>query len=262
MRYGIIGILLCAEALGIASAEVTTKLYLRDSNEPLLPVEVNEPLKYRSYGEIMVGTQLSVVIESDCAEHWRGRLYLEEENRMLGELFSRGDSGRESVYEAAGFLASVDAALFLEEPDLSIGVQGFDFSTGQLNVGGPWFVFDYNATAVGGSSLSFYDANVLSNDYLTGSALIQPDPYTGPPIHSELIHNILFEQVPSRDVNLDHRVDFCDFSIMALYWNDDDSVDPNIINAVDFDGSGIVDVNDLMLFSQFWLVRTRGSLAD
>ena len=54
------------------------------------------------------------------------------------------------------------------------------------------------------------------------------------------------------DLNDDWMVDFQDFAILGQHWNQD-SNDPNLLGWADFDDTNSVDVNDLMIFSSYWL---------
>jgi len=194
----------------------------------------------------MVGTQLSVAIESDVAEHWAGFLVLDDESRGLGTLSYRGINGLDSVYAGAGEGAGIYRIFnWRREPDLANKhIQGFDFYNGFLGWDvGQWFVVDYAAAEVGDLSFSFFWQEDVGP----------------PPFDLGLISSIRFQQVPTRDFNLDHRVDFRDFALLASYWPEIDDVDPNGLEGVDLDNSGRIDVSDIMLFSQYWLARTKGA---
>ncbi len=230
----------------VAFGEVSTKVFLRDSNEPLVPVEVNIALKYVDYGQIMVGTELAIVIDSNVAESWSGRLLLEEDYRNYGVLYARGefDPYFESCLEAAGADAWVTTAFdYWEEEEK--WVQGFDLytDTDLLEVSiGDWFIIDYNAVEVGDTNIALYWQEWLDE----------------PPFYDYgLIHHIQFSQVPTRDFDGDGRVDFNDFSIFATYWYDSNCDEPNLCQGANLDNYGIVDLNDLMLFTEYWLVKTK-----
>jgi hypothetical protein len=223
---------------GIAFGEVSTKVFLRDSNEPLVPVEVNIASQYVDYGQIMVGTELSIVIDSNVAEYWTGKLLIEEEQRNYGVLYP-GFS-----LEAAGPYAYIDPIFYWQEEDKY--VQGFNLYTDfppDVNVG-DWFVIDYNA--IDYNSVNAYDCNV---------ALYWQDDTQWPILYG-LIHHLRFDHVPTRDFNTDWLVDFQDFSILAGYWHDTNCAGPDC-ESVDLDDSGVVDSNDLILFTEFWLEKTK-----
>jgi hypothetical protein len=229
-------------ALPVCIAEVSTTVYLRDSNELLGPVDVNTALKYVDYGEVMVGTELAIVIDSNVAEHWSGRLLIEENYRNYGTLYARGDfeGFPESCLEAAGPDAAVFTAPDYWEEENKY-VQGFDLYNGfppDAN-SGDWFIIDYNAIVVGDANIALY---------------WQQDE---PPFEYGLIHYVRFLQVPTRDLNIDWQVDFEDFSTLAGYWYDTNCIDVNWCEGADLDNSGLVDVNDLMLFTDYWLEKSK-----
>lgn len=226
--------------------EVSTKVYLRDSNELFVPIDVNSALQYMDYGQIMVGTQLAIIVDSNVAEYWSGRLLLEDDNMDKGQLYGRGPydyfgigySG--SILEAAGIWAAVfSAEPYWEDEDKY--VQGLDFESSDepyVDIG-EWFIVDYNSFEVGDVNIAFYWQQVQ------------------PPFDYGLIYQIKFEHVPTRDFDSNYRVDFADFSILAWYWDDSNCAEPNWCEGADLDKSGWVDVNDLALFAEFWLEKTR-----
>jgi hypothetical protein len=64
------------------------------------------------------------------------------------------------------------------------------------------------------------------------------------------------------DINLDCAVDLLDFAQLSHLWfsdcSDPNTYDPNYIcDYADFDGSLIVDHNDLILMSEHWLENYR-----
>ena len=229
-----------------AYSEVSTSVSLRDSNVPLVPVDVNTALKYVDYGQIMVGTQLSVVIDSNVAEHWSGRLLIEEDYNDFGVLYARGPYDEfangyvGSILPDAGLYAGVfPASPYWDEEDKY--VQGFDFygdDPPEVNVG-DWFVIDYNSVAIGDCNVALY----WQQDY--------------EPFDYGLIHHIEFEHVPTRDFNTDWQVNFQDFSVLSGYWHDTNCVDTNDCGGADLDISGAVDANDLYLFADYWLEKTK-----
>ena len=228
----------------ITFGEVSTKAYLRDSNELLLPVEVNMTLQYVNYGKIMTGTELAIVIDSDSAVEWSGRLVLENTDMNDGKLFARepydfmsGYAG--SILPAAGTGAGV-FEVATEWPEENKLVQGFDFWSAYSDINsGDWYIIDYNAVEVDESSIAFYWWDYFSN-----------------PDHG-LIYELLFTQIPTRDFNADGTVDFQDFSIFSMYWLDSNCTDPNSCLGTNLDNYGIVDLNDLILFTEYWLKKTK-----
>jgi hypothetical protein len=108
--------------------------------------------------------------------------------------------------------------------------------TGSTGVeAGNWFIIDYNALSVGDCNVGFYDRNI---DYYYP------------------IRYLKFSHVRTRDFNKDTKVDFADFAILASYWHENGCGDPNWCEGTDLDTNGIVDLNDLMFFVEYWLERT------
>ncbi len=232
-----------------AYSEVSTTVSLRDSNVPLVPVDVNTALKYVDYGQIMVGTQLSITIDSNEAVYWTGKLLIEEEQRNYGVLYAKGEFEPypDSCLETAGPFASILDIFpeYWEEEDKY--VQGFDMYTSfppDVNTG-DWFVIDYNA--VDYNTVNAHDCNV---------ALYWQDDLSWP-ILAGLIQHLRFDHVPTRDFNTDWQVNFQDFSVLFGYWHDTNCVDTNDCGGADLDISGAVDANDLYLFADYWLEKTK-----
>jgi N-acetylmuramoyl-L-alanine amidase len=55
------------------------------------------------------------------------------------------------------------------------------------------------------------------------------------------------------DLNHDGIVNFIDFAILANHWMDDTCSEPDWCEGSDFDKNGIVDIDDLQIFTEFWL---------
>ena len=219
-RLILLVLLFCTVSL--ARAGVSTRVCLADGNTPL------------EYQDIMVGTKLTIIVYSDANGYWSGSLAIADANMNYGVLSARepkivGDwSG--SHFEAAGNKATV---YDWEES----GIDGFDLYTGSTGrEAGDWFIIDYNATDVGDCSVGFYDHSVSWNNP---------------------IYNIEFTHVRTRDFNGDTKVDFADFVVLASYWQETSCNDPNWCEGTDIDIDGNVDVNDLILFIDYWLEKTR-----
>jgi hypothetical protein len=116
------------------------------------------------------------------------------------------------------------------------GKYGFQLLGHSSAVAGDWFIIDYNAIAVGDCNVGFYDFNI---------DLYYP------------IYDLSFSHVRTRDFNGDTKVDFADFALFALYWQEMDCIDPNWCEGTDLDTDGSVDSNDLALFVDYWLEKTR-----
>ena len=206
--------------VSVALGEVSARVCLADGNTPWEPQD------------IMVGTRLTIIVDSNVAEYWGGSLVIEDEHRNYGELSARGSEPNYpgSCFEAAGFHAAVHD---WEES----GVDGFDLYTGYSDIEiGDWFIIDYNAINIGDCNVGFYRHNI--------------------PFENELICYLEFMHVRTRDFDKSTKVDFADFAVFTTYWRGPDCNDPNWCEGTDLDTDGTVDVNDLMLFSDYWLVRT------
>lgn len=213
----------------IAKGEISTKVCLSDGNTLFPPVEPNLP--YIIYPDIMVGTKLTIIIWSDVNEYWEngGSLVLEEEDmNTVGNIYGRGCEFGEcpnSILPDAGAWAVVYEAYL--DP-------GFEIYGGEEPNAGDWFIFDYNALDIGDCNIEFYD-NVF-----------EPN----------LACTLVFHHVRTRDFNGDTTVDFFDYAMLASHWQVTDCNDPDWCQGADLDISGSVDVNDLMLFCEFWLEKT------
>jgi hypothetical protein len=221
--------------VSVASGEISVTVCLSDGNTPLALVDPNIPYVYR---DIMVGAKLIIVVSSDTNKPWQqdanagGSLAIEEEYWPYGVLSARGPlvggdwSG--SHLPAAG----AEAVVYDWEEEY---IDGFDLYTGSTNIeAGDWFVIDYNAIGVGDCNVGFYDHRVSWD---------------------EPIYYLSFSHVRTRDFNRDTVVDFADFAMFASHWQMTGCMDPGWCDGTDLDVNGDVDINDLMLFCEFWLER-------
>jgi len=218
--------------VSVGMGKVSTRVCLADGNTPLEPIEVNLPII--KYPDIMVGTKLTVIVDSNVAEYWSGSLAIEEEYWDYGVLSARDYNESTYDYEGSHFpAASKEAAVWdWEEP----GIDGFDLYTGSTGIeAGDWFIIDYNAIGIGDCNVGFYDHDVSMYDP---------------------IYYLAFSHVRTRDFNNDTKVDFVDFAVLASYWQETNCGDANDCEGTDIDIDGKVDVNDLMLFTDYWLDRT------
>jgi len=221
--------------VSVASGEVSTRVCFADGNTPFLPVDSNLPII--EYPDIMVGTKLTIIVDSNVAEDWSGCLIIKDANMNYGVLSARGPlifgdwSG--SHLEAAGENALV---IDWEEP----GIDGFslytDWDLDNIDTG-DWFIIDYNATNIGDCNVGFYESD--------------------PPFGEDILINYLgFTHVRTRDFNDDTNVDFADFAVLALYWGLTNCDELNWCDGVDLNTDRIVDFNDVMLFTDYWLEKT------
>jgi len=205
----------------VAAGEVSTRVCRADGNTPL------------EYIDIMVGTKLKIIVSSDLAEEWyAGVLVIEEEYMQnRGVLYGRGFDGNQyagSCLPDAGLFAAVFPAV--------LRGQGFELVGGEEPNAGDWFIFDYNAIDIGDCNVAFYDYEISE---------------------TEPVDVLSFHHVRTRDFDNNTKVDFADFAILALYWQETGCNAPNWCEGTDLDTNGSVDFNDLMLFSDYWLETTQ-----
>ena len=224
-------------AVSAVMGEISTVVFLSDGNTPLALVDSNIPHIYR---DIMVGTKLTIVVSSDTNEIWEdeyeaagGSLAIEEQYWPYGVLSARepfvGGDWSGSHLSAAGDPAAVN--------DWENPVDGFDLYTGSHNIeAGDWFVIDYNATDIGNCNVGFYDHRINWNIP---------------------IYYLVFSHVRTRDFNSDTIVNFRDYAILASHWQETNCGAPDWCEGADLDIDSNVDINDLMLFCEFWLEKTR-----
>jgi len=221
-------IILCLTSA--ASAELSTRVCLADGNTLLELADPNVPFIYR---DIMVGTKLTIIVDSNAYGEWGSDLAIEGEYCYYGLLSARDYNDitidwQGSHLEAAGIRARVWE---WAEPS----IQGFLLEGHNSAVPGDWFIIDYTATNVGVCKVSFFDRSV-SWDY---------------PVYYHV-----FSHVPSRDFNNDTRVDFADFAVLASHRQETGCSDPNWCEGTDLEADGNVDINDLTLFTDYWIEKT------
>jgi len=213
----------------VAIGEVSTRVCLADGNTPFLPIDSNFP---HIYPDIMVGTKLTIIVNSNVAEDWNGSLAIADDNWDYGVLSARGYDG--FSYPGSCLPAAGDGAAVYDWEEA--GIDGFDLYTGYMGIeAGDWFIVDYNDTDIGDCNVGFYDHSV---------SWIDP------------VYYLTFSHVRTRDFNKDTRVDFTDFTVLASYWQVAECNDPNWCEGTDLDIDGYVDPNDLKLFVDYWLEKT------
>jgi hypothetical protein len=221
----------------IAAGEVSTRVCLADANTPLELADPNvltEPNVF-VYRDIMVGTKLTIIVDSNIAEPWTwvGSLYIGGTNRDYGELSARDYNDITSDWEGSHYEAVGDGALVQDVQD--VVNSGFELYSDPNAVAGDWFVLDYNATNIGICKVDFYDYD-FSWDI---------------PFYS-----LEFSHVHTRDFNQDTKVDFADLALLSLYWLQTGCTGPDWCTGTDLNTDGIVDRGDLILFTDYWLERT------
>jgi len=216
---------------GVASAtlgEVFTKVYLADGKTTLELADPNIPLLYR---DVMVGTRLTIIVNSDTGGYWGGDLAITGDDRNYGFLSARDYN--ETTHDWAG--SRLPAAGNMARVWLDPEIRGFSLEGHRSSVAGDWFIIDYTATSVGVCNVGFYDHSV---------SWVDP------------IYYLTFFHVPSRDFNSDTKVDFADFAIFASYWQGVVCAEPDWCKGIDLDMDGWVGLDDLILFADYWLEKT------
>ena len=222
-----IAIFMSSVAMGYKSVRVC----LSDGNTPL---ELADPCVPWVYRDIMVGTHLTIIVDSNEDGLWEfGELSIQGTDREYGVLSGRDYNDVTLNWEGSRFpVAGDDAKVEGYQDD---DANAFQFYTGHDAVAGDWFIIDYNATSVGACQVAFLDGDF---DW------------------DVPLYEMSFTHVPSRDFNEDRIVNFMDFSVFGLYWGITNCTDPDGCKKVDFDNDGIIDMNDLKMFVEYWLERT------
>jgi len=219
----------------MAMGEVSTRVCLADGNTPLELADPNIPVIYR---DIMVGTKLTIIVESNIAEYWDGGLFITGTDRDYGVLSGRDYNDTTFDWKGSRFEAVGDEARVYDWEDEM--QSGFDLYAHYAHISaeaGDWFIINYAATIIGNCSVGFYDCR-------------------GPGGMDFPVYDLVFSHVPTRDFNNDARVDFADFAVLASHWQETGYSDPNWCEGTDLDADGNVDCNDLTLFMDYWLERT------
>ena len=216
----------------MAMGKVSTSVCLADANTPLELADPNIPFVYR---DIMVGTKLTIIVDSNIAGFWEGGLFISGTDRDYGVLSGRDYNDITLDWEGSRFEAAGDGALIFDR--LDVIQSGFDFYGHRSAVASDWFIIDYTATSVGYCNVSFYD-------------------YTRPGGIYFPVYDMVFSHVPTRDFNNDAKVNFADFAVLASHWQETGCSDPNWCEGTDLSADGNVDCNDLILFKDYWLERT------
>ncbi len=216
----------------VAAGEVSTRVCLADGDTLLLPVDPNFP---HVYPDIMVGTKLTIIVDSNIAEYWSGDLAVADANMDYGLLSGRDYNDTTHDWEGSRFpAAGVEARVWDWEEDP--GIDGFTLNTGFTGREvGDWFIIDYTATNVGTCNVGFYNHNISSD---------------------KPIYYLVFSHVRTRDFNNDTKVDFADFAMLASYWQETNCGDLNDCEGTDLDTDRNVDLHDLRMFADYWLEKT------
>jgi hypothetical protein len=220
------------DVASMAMGEVSTKVCLADSNTPLELADPNIPFVYQ---DIMVGTKLTIIVDSNIAEPWDGGLFITGTDRDYGVLSGRDYNDTTLDWKGSRFEAVGDEARVYDWEDEMRS--GFDLYAHRSVEAGDWFIIHYAATIIGNCSVGFYDYRWLGGMDFP-------------------VYDLVFTHVPTRDFNKDAKVDFADFAILTSHWQETGCSDPNWYQGTDLDADGKVDCNDLTLFMDYWLKRT------
>ena len=212
----------------VATGEVSTRVSLADGNTPLELADANNYI----YRDVMVGTKLTILVDSNVGEYWLGDLTIEGSDQSYGQLFARDYNDATEDYDGSHFeAAGPEADVFRwEEPDINGFSFNTDFDDEDIDPG-EWFILDYNAIDIGDCNVVFYQDFV--EDY-----------------------QLSFTHVATRDFNSDTIVNFVDFAVLASYWRGTSCSGPSWCEGTDLNTDGYIDPNDLMLFVDYWLETT------
>lgn len=182
--------------------------------------------------DIMVGSELTIVITGDTTDYWGGGMFIAGQDRALATLAARDFNPgtrdwQGSHYKDAGDNAKVTSWNGSE-------IWGFDLYGSDCNsVPNKWFIVDYKAIGEGDPNVWVYDYNRSFDD---------PNSL------------IFFSHVPSRDFNDDGVVNIADHAVLASYWLAEGCNEPNWCDNTDINTDGYVDFGDLALFADYWLL--------
>ena len=233
-------ILFLAAVAPTAHAEVFTRVCLADGNTPL---ELADPCIPFVYRPIMVGTHLTIVINSDANGNWDGgQLSIWDANWDYGRVYGRDYNNVTHDWKGSRFPAAGNRALvqFFSESEIvdeqAHDANSFHFSGDPNAIAGDWFIIDYNAINIGTCSVIFYDWAVDWDNPL---------------------YEMSFTHVRTRDFNDDGIVNFEDFAVLGLNWHRTDCSEPENCSGTDLDADGYVGISDLRQFAEYWLEKTR-----
>ena len=185
----------------IAAGQITANVYEDDGETP-----------FDCNNNIMVGTELTIIVSSDSNDYWGGGLFIEGQDRAFGTLAGRYYDPNTRDYTGSHFEDAGDFAKVTSWKDSLIW--GFDLYTfypvdsnsdSNSTAPGNWFIVDYKADEIGDCNVGFYDydANWDEPNYL-----------------------ITFSHVPTRDFNGDKIVNMLDYALFASYWRTTDCNEP------------------------------------
>jgi hypothetical protein len=231
-------VILVLSIVPIASGKITLQVREADGETPF------------DGNDIMVGSRLTLIVNSDSNDYWSGGLFIAGQDRTLGTLEGRDYEPNRPLYEPNSsfygktqFIRDWNGSHYEDAGELARVttwkdslIWGFDLYTSDVIdinfVVGDWFIIDYKAEEVGNCNVGFYDYGLSWNDpnYLLN-----------------------FSHVPTRDLNFDDVVNFGDFALFALQLYSPGCNDPNWCDGADLDRDSDVDFKDLGLFVDYWL---------
>lgn len=208
--------------VGIISAASTAKV--------TLDIYESDGLTLFDGRNIMVGTKLKLIVTSDTNDYWSGGLFIDGSNRDLGILSGSGKDLNTRDYSDCHWENAGPEATVTQWEDSVI--RGFGLFAGSNCVPGDWFAIDYTALEPGEPNVGFYEYSVSWDD---------PNDF------------VMFNQVPAADFNTDGIVNLLDYSLLSSCWLEDDFTNSSGCQKADLYMNGIIDVNDLILFTDNWL---------
>ena len=217
---------LSAVFIAVMSASAAIEIRVCDPND-LRPLGIDE---------IMMGTQVSLVVSSDANDLWSGGLFIHDAHRSRGVLRARHSADPNDPAGSSCLLAAGDRA-FVRAWNDSL-MSGFDLYTDDYSrETGNWFVLDYTPLAEGDCVLHFYDHS---------KSFTVADPNLP----------VSLQNSPTRDWNANGTVDLADYAVLASRWMAQNCGEPDWCGGVDLDRDGNVGIVDLLMFADYWLWGT------
>ena len=204
-----------------------------------IDVKVCDPTDLRLLGieEVMLGTQVSLVVYSDANDLWSGGLFIHDAHRGTGVLAARDSADPNDPVGAASCLTAAGERAFVM-PWNDSQMSGFDLYTDEFGrQAGHWFVLDYTPLAEGDCVLHFYNHS---------QSFTEADPNLQVALYNS----------PTRDWDDSGVVDLGDWVIFAAMWLRQDCAAPDWCGGTDLDKDGAVGLVDLLMFTDFWLWGT------
>ena len=180
--------------------------------------------------EVMVGTELTIIVRSETGGFWHGGVFMTGLNRAYGLLSGRGFDPNSEDWTGSHLAAAGDNAYVGAYRDSWIW--GFDLCTDSSAEAGDWFIIDYLVEDIGDPNVGFYEYHISWDD---------------PNFLIDLV------QIPTRDFNDDDTVNLIDYTRLSAHWQVSDCNEPNWCDLTDINRDGDVDLLDVELFTEYWL---------